>query len=137
MLVRETRIRRWTILFLFSYGTKDEESVQSALVWAGAPHSLITHVSGNISAGRLNEGFCFSDPVARRTVAAIGEAASGPEFLNTTVHEITHIAQDIARAEGLDPWGEDIAYLAGEISRKISDIVCEMSCPHCRGGMSV
>lgn len=54
------------------------------------------------------------------------------EFLNTTIHEIVHITQDISHEDGIEPWGEDFAYLAGDISRMVSDIVCEASCPHCR-----
>lgn len=62
----------------------------------------------------------------------IGKTTTGPEFLDTTIHEITHITQDIAHTDNIDPFGEDFAYLAGDISHEISDIVCEMSCPHCR-----
>lgn len=133
MYIRETHIRRWEIVFMFSFDAYDKERVLSALLWADAPDSIISQVSENISAGRLNEGFCFSNPLERKTVVAIGRTSTGPEFLDTTVHEITHIAQDIAHTDGIDPWGEDIAYLTGDISHEISDIVCEMSCPHCRG----
>lgn len=133
MYIRETHIRRWKIIFLFSFDAYDKEQILDALVWADAPNSIISQVSENISAGRLNEGFCYSNTQERKTIAAIGQTATGPEFLDTTVHEITHIAQHIANTDGMDPWGEDIAYLAGDISHEISDIVCEMSCPHCRG----
>lgn len=133
MIARTFKIRRWKLMFLFSFDKYDEGRVLDALVWASAPDSIISHVSENIRAGRLDEGFCFSSPSLRRSVVGIGKTSTGPEFLDSTVHEIFHTAQDIAREDNLDPYGEDIAYLAGDISHEVSDIVCEMSCPKCRG----
>lgn len=133
MIVRKVRIYNWTILFLFSFDVYDMERILDALFWVDAPDSIISHVSENVYAGRLNEGFTFSEPSLRRTVFATGIAENGPEVLDSTVHEIIHICQHIALEEGMDPFGEPFAYLGGHISREISDIVCELSCPHCSG----
>ena len=132
MLIRRIQIRRWDILLFLSFDIYDKGCIQNALFWAQAPDSIKSRVSESISAGRLNEGFCYSNPNIERTVIGVGETDTGPEFLNTTVHEIVHAAQDIAHTRKIDPYGEDFAYLVGEICREISDVVCEMSCPHCR-----
>lgn len=131
MIVRELNIRRWRIVFLCSFDRYDSPAVMDALDWADAPGSILSKVSGNISAGRPNEGFCYSNIDLRRTVLGIGKTTTGPEYLDTTVHEIVHIVQAIAQADGIDPFSEDFAYLAGDISHGISDIVCEKSCPRC------
>ena len=131
MITRKVRIHNWTILFLFSFDKYDVESIYDALLWAEAPDSIISQVSENVCAGRLNEGFCFSQSSARRSVAAVGMASNGPEVLNTTVHEIAHVAQHICGADGIDPMSEDVAYIIGDITIQISDIVCQLSCPHC------
>lgn len=131
MLVRKIHIRYWTILFLFSFDQYDMGDIYEALVWANAPDSVIQQVSENVYAGRLNEGFTYSDPSLRRTVFGTGLASTGPEVLDSVVHEIIHICQHIAMEDGIDPFGEPFAYLGGDISREISDIVCELSCPHC------
>lgn len=107
------------------------ERIYDALLWADAPDSIISKVSENVYAGRLNEGFTYSEPSLRRTVFATGIAENGPEVLDSVVHEIIHICQHVAIEEGMDPFGEPFAYLGGHISREISDIVCELSCPHC------
>ena len=133
MIVRKIRIQGWTILFLFSFDTTDMERIYDALLWADAPDSIISKVSENVYAGRLNEGFTYSEPSLRRTVFATGMAESGPEVLDSIVHEIIHICQHISIEYGIDPLSERFAYLGGDISREISDIVCELSCPHCSG----
>ena len=107
------------------------ESIYDALLWAEAPDSIISNVSKNVYAGKLNEGFTFSEPSLRRTVFATGETTTGPEMLNTIVHEIVHIAQHISEEDGIDPLSEEMAYLCGDITSTVSDIVCELSCPHC------
>ena len=132
MLVRRVNIRRWETLFYFSFDTYDRERILDALVWAQAPDSIISKVSENISAGFVNSGFCYSNAKQRRSVIGIGETSTGPEFMNTTVHEIVHLALHIAEQDMIDPYSEELAYLAGDITHEISDIVCEMSCPHCR-----
>ena len=131
MLIRKVQFRHWEILFLFSFDTYDMERIYDALIWAEAPDSIIQQVSEKVSAGYLDEGFTFSNPELRRTVFAIGESSSGPEVLDSTVHEIMHICQHIAAEDGIDPFSEEFCYLGGDLSREISDIVCELSCPHC------
>lgn len=131
MIVRKINILGWTIVFLFSFDTYDMERIYDALLWAEAPDSIISQVSEKVYAGRLDEGFTYSDPSLRHTIFAIGKTSSGPEVLDSTVHEIIHIAQHIAVEDGIDPLSEQFAYLGGDISREVSDIVCELSCPHC------
>ncbi|MBO7071846.1 MAG: hypothetical protein J6W09_11225 [Bacteroidales bacterium] len=133
MITRKIRISQWTVLFLFSYSALDLEDIEEALLWADAPDSIIEDVRWKVLAGRLDEGFTYSEPSLRRTVYAVGEASSGPEVLDSTVHEIFHIVQHVAMEDGIDIFSEEAAYLAGDISREISDIVCELSCPHCSG----
>lgn len=133
MKTRVIHIRHWSIVFLFSFDTYDEGTVLDSLLWADAPASIDFKVSDVVSAGYLDNGFTFSNPEIRRSVVGIGMTSTGPEFLNTTSHEITHIAQHIAEEDGIDPYSEEFAYLVGDITHEISDIVCEMSCPHCRG----
>jgi hypothetical protein len=131
MISRKVHIPGWTILFLFSFDRHDMESIRDALLWAEAPDSIIDDVSENVYSGRLNEGFTFSEPSLRRTVFATSGTTSGPEMLNTIVHEIVHIAQHISEENGIDPLSERMAYLCGDIASSVSDIVCRLSCPHC------
>lgn len=134
MIVRQLRLRRWDFEFYFSFDTYDKERILDALFWADAPDSLVSQVSENISAGRLNEGFCYSNPRKRRTVLGTGIASSGPEMFDSIIHEIIHICQHVAAEDGIDPFGESFAYLGGDIARAVSDVVCELSCPHCNNG---
>lgn len=126
--IRYITIRNWNVLFFFGYDYR----LFDALEWAEAPEAIMKRVRGLVGEKDVNEGFCYSNPKLRRIIVGVGEASSGPEFLDTTIHEITHIAQGISKTDGIDCYGEDFAYIVGDISHEISDIVCEMSCPHCQ-----
>ena len=133
MTIRKLHIRHWTILFFFSFDARNAEDIEEALIWAGAPDSIMEQVQTNVFAERRDEGFCFSNPSLRRSVVAVGKTSTGPEFMNTTIHEIAHVAMHIAEEDGIDPYSEELAYLMGDISHDISYVVCELSCPHCSG----
>lgn len=133
MYFRRSRVRQWDIVFIVSYEPVDAGVIKDAMIWADAPDSIISRVLDNVLAGRINEGFCYSNPSLRRTVIGIGQTEHGYESLNTVVHEIMHTAQGIAIEEGIPLDGEEMAYLAGSISGMISDIVCDIACPHCHG----
>ena len=131
MTIRKLYIRHWTILFFLSFDARNAEDIEEALIWAGAPDSIMEHVHTNVLADRRDEGFCFSNSSLRRSVLAVGKTSTGLEFMNTIVHEITHVAIHIAQEDNIDPYSEELAYLAGDIMHGVSDIVCELSCPHC------
>lgn len=80
----------------------------------------------------MDTGFTYSNPEFRESVVVIGSSSSGAEFLNSFVHELRHLTDDIAYTCGYPLRGEPAAYLAGDISMGLSDIVCVMSCEKCR-----
>lgn len=133
MIVRKVNINDWSILFLFSYSEYDMDAIGDAIMRIGASDGILDQVEMNVEAGRLDEGFTVSNPRERVSVVGIGRTSSGPEFLDSVVHEIFHLVQDICIADRVSLKGEPAAYLAGDISRSVSDFVCELSCPHCRG----
>ena len=81
---------------------------------------------------RMDTGFTYSNPHRMESIVVIGRSSSGAEFQNSYVHELRHLTDDIAYFYGYPLRGEPAAYLAGDIALELSDIVCKMSCDHCR-----
>lgn len=98
----------------------------------GAPPSILHRVENNMILDRMDTGFTFSAPQRRTSVVVIGRSSSGAEFLNSFVHEVRHLTDDIAYTDHMPLRGEPAAYLAGDIALALSDVVCQMSCEHCR-----
>ena len=122
----------WCCKFYMAYDESDLGVLLNALQRCGAPEDLLKKVTSNVLEGNLNEGFTFSDYENRCSVIGVGIADSGEQFLNSFVHELRHLVDDMAYADGLSPGGEETAYLTGNITLGVADIVCRYSCENCR-----
>lgn len=131
MIHRALHVRGWTVDFLFVNRRNDPEGVIGVMRSYGAPDSLLEQAQDLMGAGP-NCGFTFSNSDRRLCLSWIGPQTEGKEWVNTTVHEIVHVAVAIATEEGIDPHTEAFAYIVGDITEKVSDILCILSCDHCR-----
>lgn len=52
--------------------------------------------------------------------------------MNTIVHEVRHLTDDIATAENIQITGEKVAYLSGEIAEKMFKECHGFLCDECR-----
>lgn len=132
MLLRRIDILGWTAVFLFSTDGYDDSEVLRQLVYCDPPESIYREVAANLEAGRPNEGFTYTNTLKRRSVVYIGPTSSGHEFLSSFVHELAHLTCDICLTDGISLSGERIAYIQGEVARRLSDVVCHLSCDTCR-----
>lgn len=81
---------------------------------------------------RFNEGFTCSDVDKRKTLMVLGLTTSPNEFYNTLEHEKGHAVTHIGISCGVNPYGEEIQYLNGEISKKMFPVAKKFLCKHCR-----
>ena len=132
MIRRALRIGRWTVDFLFAVDDYDIEGVLGCLYDAYAPDHILAQAEDLMRACDYNCGMTYSNPERMRAVVLIGPTTSGPEFQDTFVHEIHHLAVAIASNLGVDLEGEAPAYLAGDSARALADVVCRMGCGCCR-----
>ena len=82
--------------------------------------------------GKDNRGITFSNDEERESVIVIGETSCPAQFSNSFDHEKLHLAMHIARVDDIDPFGEELAYLAGEIGLQTFPIAKRFLCEHCR-----
>ena len=82
--------------------------------------------------GKDNRGITFSNDKERESIIVIGETSCPAQFSNSFDHEKLHLAMHIARVDNIDPFGEELAYLAGEIGLQTFPIAKRFLCEHCR-----
>jgi len=131
MIHRALRVRDWTVDFLFVNRRNDPDGVLAVLQSYGAPAVLLEQAEDLMDAGP-NCGFTFSNSDRRLCLSWIGPQTEGKEWVNTTVHEIVHVAIAVSADAGIDPYTETFAYLVGDITEQISDLLCLLSCDYCR-----
>ena len=133
MIHRALLVHGWTVDFLFAHRRHDPDGVLAVLRSYGAPARLVEQADDLMAAGP-NCGFTFSNSDRRLCLTWIGPQTEGSEWVNTTVHEIVHVAIAISSDAGIDPYTETFAYLVGDITEQVSDLICLLSCDHCREG---
>ena len=79
-----------------------------------------------------NRGITFSNDEKRESIIVIGETSCPAQFSNSFDHEKLHLSMHIARVDNIDPFGEELAYLAGEIGFQTFPIAKRFLCEHCR-----
>ena len=85
--------------------------------------------------GELNTGITYSNFGRRETVMVISLTSTAAEFLNSWMHEMQHLCRHVAAAFGIDPYGEEAAYLAGDVGQRMFPAARRFLCDCCRGKM--
>lgn len=132
MIHRALRVQGWTCDFFFVLGRNDTEAIMACLLDYGATEAIAFRAYEIMEGGEVDCGFTFSNSDRRRALSWVGPQSEGKQWINTSVHEIIHVAASIAEAEGIDPHGEEFAYLCGDITQEIADILCDLACDRCR-----
>ena len=82
--------------------------------------------------GTDNKGITYSNFKEQESIIIIGETSCPAEFQHSFDHEKIHLAMHILKAFDLDPYGEDLAYLVGNIGLEMFPIAKKFLCEHCR-----
>lgn len=122
----------WHVRFFLAVDTYYTDLILDELEYIGCEHQNLKRAYTNLSSGRINTGLTYTNASLHESVMVIGLASCGEQFINSLVHERKHLEAHIGKALGLDPYGEDVAYLAGEIAQKMYRFTNKLSCHKCR-----
>lgn len=110
----------WTVEMYYDARPKDAEIIIDRLLATGCSERHLHKASRLLRSGVPNQGLTFSDSGRHRSVIVISRVTDFFELCNTLSHECQHLEQAVCREFKLDPYGEDIAYISGEISEAIA-----------------
>lgn len=122
----------WVIKAYFSVSSYWTDEIMAELAFAGADEEQMWKSYYSLSSGNLDEGICFSGADARTSILVVAKTSSAAEFYNSTTHEFCHLAAQIAHIVGVDPSGEEVAYMVGEMARDFYPHVKHLLCDCCR-----
>lgn len=121
----------WHVSCFVAVSHYNHGEIIGALEDVGASEHVISKASSNIKARRLDTGFTYSNKRKRCSVMVIGLASSSKEEMNSIVHEIRHLVDDISTTCNLIPCGEDVAYLSGDVAMMVYEKVKNLFCCKC------
>ena len=117
--------------FLFAPDGYDTEEALTYLYYADAPDYILRQAYHVLEDNSPNTGFTFSNQDTKEAVIVIGPYTSGDEFINTLCHEVHHLAVAIADSLGIDLDKETPAYLQGNTTMELAQIICKLGCKKC------
>ena len=123
----------WTIHAYYSVdGHYYTDEIMDRLVSLGCRGRKLQRAYTNLSSGRVDTGLTYSNLLKRETVMVVGYASSGEELFNSLLHEMRHVEEHITKASQIEPYGEPVAYLTGELGRQMYTCIGHYLCDCCR-----
>lgn len=122
----------WLIKAYFAVSCYWVDEIMTELDEAGANEEEMRLSYICLTSGNLNEGICFSGEDTRTSVMVVAKTSSAAEFFNSTTHEFCHLAAQIAQIIGVDPAGEEVAYMVGDVARDFYPSIKHLLCDGCR-----
>lgn len=122
----------WEIYAYFAVSKYMTDEIMEKLWEIGCDGDTALQAYRNLASCELNTGLCYSNYRQRKSVMVVALTTSAAEFLNSLHHELCHLTSHIGKVFDLDPTGEDIAYLSGEISREMYPKIGHLLCEECR-----
>lgn len=110
----------WCVDIFYDVKPKDASFILDKLADLGCPMRDLVKAEDLLLSGIPNEGLTYSNRYERKTLIVITEVTDPFQFLNSLSHEKQHLEQAICKADRLDPYGEPIAYLSGDISMALA-----------------
>jgi hypothetical protein len=124
----------WTIKAYFAVTGYWVNEIMAELAYAGANEEEMRLSYISLISGNLNEGICFSGEDSHTSIMVVAKTSSAAEFYNSTTHEFCHLAGQIAQIVGVDPAGEEVAYMVGDMARDFYPSIKHLLCDGCRKG---
>lgn len=118
----------WQVMVLYEVGSSDTNIVIRMLEYICSDNDIINTAYENVSNGKPNTGFTYSDYDKQLSFMVIGKTTSICETLNTIVHEANHLKSHIATVYGIDEKGEEVCYLIGNIVKTMYDVFRKFIC---------
>lgn len=134
MITQEFYIPRydWCVKSYYAVSTYWVDKILRDLMAIGCHGKELDTARGNLAAGDLDTGLTYSDMSGRNSVMVISLTSSPAQFLNSWLHEMRHLSRHIEWTWGISPYGEEAAYLAGEIGQRMFPVARKFICEHCR-----
>ena len=106
----------WDITMYYAIHGYYIDEIIDSLVDIGIRGEKLDKARELLEEGKINTGLTYVKN--GRAVCVIGKASSANQYADSIQHELMHLAKFIGTAERLDPYGEEVCYIGGEIATK-------------------
>ena len=122
----------WYVRVYYSVKSYNLDMIEKDLMSLGCPEEELDDILEDMSRGKMNTGYIYSNIQQRKSIIIIGPTISAEEFQDTFDHEKGHLAMHICIAHDIDPFSEEFQYLNGSIGHAMFKVAKMFLCDHCR-----
>lgn len=122
----------WHVRVYYAVTTYWAERIIADMEDIGCSGERLYRAYRSLLKGDLNTGLTYSDFAGHNSVMVISLTSTPAQFLNSWLHEMRHLSRHIEQACGISPYGEEAAYLAGDIGQRMFPVAKKFICEHCR-----
>lgn len=117
---------RWQVDFFILDFCNEADKV----IFSIGEYNIAQKIGKKINEFGINSGLTHSK--GRQSIIVVGKSDSAEQFLNTLIHELHHLSVHIAKYYNLDPFGEETAYIMGDVVSILFDKIKPYICNCCR-----
>lgn len=123
---------KWKVHVFLDIDSYCTDDIMEQLFYSGIDGAHAKQAYENLTRGEINSGLCYSNHEKRESVIVVGKTSSASETFNSIMHEFAHLAAHISNADGLDNYGESVAYTIGELARDLWNYIKPYMCDCCK-----
>ena len=129
MVTSDVYIRKydWNVRIYFAVTCYYTDEILDALYGIDCPPDVMNRAYNNMMQCALDTGLTYSN--SHRSIMVVALSSSPAQFLNSFEHELRHLTDHIAIAEGLESGSEDVAYLTGDLNSMLWEYSMEFRSP--------
>lgn len=105
----------WTVEVYYYIDCYYINPILSKLMELGATDDILDDSFNNMKDCALNTGLTYTNNELQHSVIVISKTSEPAEFMNSFIHEASHLASHIEQEFGINPYSEEAAYLLGDI----------------------
>ena len=134
MITQEFIVNRryWKVYVYYDVTPKDTIEIVTKLHEIGLPRSYIASAYTTLNSNKLNQGLTQTNNRYKTSVVVFTKTSNASQFINSFVHEIGHLSNHIAITYNLSLNGEEVQYIAGDISQQMFKRCHILMCDCCR-----
>ena len=119
---------KWVVWIYYAATPYNSVEIMCKLQELGCRGTDLMGAFNNLRSGKMNQGITYSNNLMRESVMVISVTSSPDEFQSSFDHEKGHLCRHICQAFGIDPYGEEAQYLAGDIGMLLFPVAKRFIC---------
>lgn len=130
MIKQDIRLEKydWHIVIYYEVTSVWKDQIMDDVMSIGIKGKDAKTARAITKSGELNTGFTFSNLNEKETVVVVCNGSNAAQFFNSLIHELFHVVQHICDANKIDSFGEESAYLMGDLSCEVYPKVKHLLC---------